>query len=302
MYDVISIGSIAIDLFFRGDSFTKKEDRFTLAIGGKYNANFFKECLGGGGANVAAGCATHGLSVGVLGKVGLGQFKQIIIQKLLQKFVSIEFLQYDVDYTNISSILISDTGERTIINYQTPNEVFNLSDNIKRNMVSTKFVYMGNLPDISIPERISILQLFKKNNVKLVLNLGVADCRRDFSEIKPMLDLADMLIINTNEYSEIIKKKKDEIDFKNKDISKKINFESKTLVLTDGPKGSYLYSNKKFYHQIAHEPTKRVDTTGAGDAFCAGFISSLVKDSSLELAMESGSKYSAKILEIVGGQ
>ena len=50
MYDLISIGSISIDMYFQGDSLTNDGTRFNLAIGGKYLVEHFHGGLGGGAA------------------------------------------------------------------------------------------------------------------------------------------------------------------------------------------------------------------------------------------------------------
>ena len=39
MYDLICVGNIAIDLYYRGKTLTNKDGRFQLAIGGKYHAD-----------------------------------------------------------------------------------------------------------------------------------------------------------------------------------------------------------------------------------------------------------------------
>ncbi len=62
MYDLISVGTISVDLYFLGKSFTFKDNRFALALGGKYQAENFYLSVGGGGANVAIGVAKHGYS------------------------------------------------------------------------------------------------------------------------------------------------------------------------------------------------------------------------------------------------
>ena len=301
MYDLISIGSVAIDLFYKGKSFTKTEDRFNLAIGGKYVADEFYECLGGGGANVAVNVAGHGLSTAILGKVGINIFKQFIIQKLLQKSVSIEYLQYDEKYINISSILLTDSGERTIINYPTPNEEMSLSDNMKRNIVNTKMVYLGNLPDISIAQRTDLLNLFAEKDVPIAINFGIKDCRRDFKEIKSLINLSNIFILNTHEYAELIKKPVEKINFR-ENCAKEIGMDKKILIITDGEKGSYGYEKGNFYYQEAIVPPIILDTTGAGDAYTAGFLSAIIAEKSIKEAMLQGAEYSKVIMAKIGAQ
>jgi sugar/nucleoside kinase (ribokinase family) len=303
MYDLISIGSVTIDLYFKGQSLTKKDDRFYLAIGGKYVIDYFYESLGGGGANVAIGASHFGLNTAVLAKVGENVFKQIIIQKLIKKGVSTEFLISEEDYFNISSILLTESGERTIIHYLTPHKSFDLSEIMKQNLTKTRLVYLGSLPDVSISERKELLELFKKNKIITCLNLGVTDCRRPLTEVMPLINFSDILIINTHEFAELIKKPYQEIDFKGKNLINHVStikLNKKILVLTDGEKGSYLYFNNQFYYQKAIKPKKIVDTTGAGDAYTSGFLSSYLADTNLEKAMRVGAEYATKILEKIG--
>jgi ribokinase len=301
MYDLVSIGNITIDLFYRSSSFTQSENRFNLAIGGKYVAEEFYECLGGGGANVAVNVASHGLSTAVLGKVGLNVFKQFIIQKLLKKSVSIEYLQYDDDFINISSILLTQSGERTIINYPTANEKITLSDNMKRNIVNTRMVYLGNLPDISVNQRVDLLNLFVEKNVPVAINLGVKDCRTDLKVIKSLLDLTNIFILNTHEYADLIKKPIEKINFK-ENCADEIKFSKKILIITDGEKGSYGYEKGNIYYQETITPSKIIDTTGAGDAYTAGFLAGMIQEKSIKESMLQGAEYASVIMGKVGAQ
>lgn len=299
VYDLITIGDVTIDLYFKSESLTENKGRFHLAIGGKYVVDHFYESLGGGGANVAVGAAQLGLNVAVLGKVGENVFKQIIIQKLIQKNVSTEFLLSDRTYANISSILLSKSGDRTIIHHVTPNETLALSEIIRQNLVKTKMIYMGNLPNISIEERESILSFLKKKGVTTCLNLGVSDCRKPFSQATKLINWADIFILNTYEFAELVKRKRESINF-NKDIREKINFKDKLLILTDGKNGSYIYSNDEVYHQKATRVEKIIDATGAGDAFTSGFLVEYLRSGGAKQAVRLGSDYAAKILQKIG--
>lgn len=299
MYDLITIGDITIDLYFKGESLTQKDNRFFLAIGGKYVVDYFYESVGGGGANVAINCSNLGLNTAVFGKVGENSFKQIIIQKLIKKGVSTEFLTFEEDYLNVSTILLTKSGERTIIHYLTPHTSLFLDDLIKEKLLKTKMIYLGNLPDVPLSERKKLLTFFQKNGIPTSLNLGVSDCRRPFSEIINLIQNTDILILNTHEFSDLIKKDYQKINWQENWL-KPLNFSNKILVITDGEKGSYLYFKNNFYHQKAIKPKKIIDTTGAGDAFTSGFLFSYLKEKDPIKAMKTGAEYAAKILEKIG--
>ncbi|HRY82461.1 MAG TPA: PfkB family carbohydrate kinase [Candidatus Moranbacteria bacterium] len=49
----------------------------------------------------------------------------------------------------------------------------------------------------------------------------------------------------------------------------------KNLILTEGSKGSHVFSGEKYYKIPAFSPNKLIDPTGAGDNYVAGFIKAL---------------------------
>lgn len=301
MCDLVAIGDITIDLFFKSASFTQKDNRFFLAIGGKYSTDYFHESLGGGGANVAVGSAYFGLHTAVIGKIGENSFKQMIIQKLIKKGVSCEFLKIEKHYVNISSILLTESGERTIIHYADPYVNFQLSEHIKNQIGKTHALYMGNLPGVSYTDRTALLKSFKKDAVLICLNFGITDCRSNLSDLKKLLAYVDILILNTHEYAELIRKPCASIDFK-KNSASLLQFDDKIIIITDGEKGSYVYANKNVFHQPALYPKKIIDTTGAGDAYTSGFLASYIKNNDIQKAMSQGAKYASVILSKVGAQ
>src|SRR3990167_852380 len=120
MYDLITIGDITMDLYFKGNDLIAKNDNFILTCGAKYSADTFYDGLGGGAANVGVNASNLGLNTAVVAKIGENSFKQIMLQKLIKKRVSTEFIIYEKTYYNLSTILVHKTGERTVIHYVTP--------------------------------------------------------------------------------------------------------------------------------------------------------------------------------------
>ncbi|PIV09921.1 hypothetical protein COS51_00595 [Candidatus Roizmanbacteria bacterium CG03_land_8_20_14_0_80_36_21] len=299
MYDIIVIGNISVDLYFKGKSLTKDNGRFQLAIGGKYFSDEFYEDIGGGGCNVAAGLAKKDYKVAVFGKIGNNAFKNIILKKLEDKNISSEFCQFQDDYYKISSILLTESGERTIINYETPANLwkeFILSEQIK----TAKNVYIGPLPHIALEEKNKIVSYFKGPEVLTIINLADNDCRRSIEQLKIIFDGLDVLIVNSHEFSDLIKKDYSQINFKNNLLELLPNLQEKTLIVTDAEKGSYGYFKNEVYYQQAIVPERIVDTTGAGDGYTAGFIAAYLKTKDIKKSMETGADYASEILAKIG--
>src|SRR3989338_6856534 len=301
MFDLISIGNISIDLFFRGYSLTFKDNRFQLAVGGKYFANQFHTSIGGGGANVAVGAAKYNLKTAVLGAIGNNPFKKMVVQMLQAHNVSTDLCPIEDDYFNLSCILLTDKGARSIIHYSTPHRnILRKAISIKH-LIETKILYLGNLPDVSLTERELALSMCKKNNILTVVNLGVKDCRRPKHQLDNLLKKTDILIVNGHEFAELVKAQYKDIHFKENVVKWYIpELEEKIVIITEGKKGSYGYFNHKITHQKAIQVNKIVDSTGAGDAYTAGFISQYFKTKNLEKSMEKGAQSAAKTLSNIG--
>lgn len=301
MYDLISIGNISIDLFFKGESFTFKDNRFQLAVGGKYFAEQFYTSIGGGGANVAIGTAKQGLKTAVLGAIGDNPFKKIILHILESYNISTKLCFVEKEYFNVSSILLTDKGERSIIHYSTPHQHILTKDVSIKRLVDTKMLYLGNLPDVSISERSVALNLCKKNRVISIVNLGIRDCRKPKKQLEELLKKIDILILNGHEFAELVKAQYKDLHFAENVVKWYIpELEEKIVIITEGKKGSYGYFTDKVFHQKAIELEKIIDTTGAGDGYTTGFIAEYFKSKNIEKAMKRGSDYAAKILQKVG--
>ena len=59
------------------------------------------------------------------------------------------------------------------------------------------------------------------------------------------------------------------------------------------------YSGRKIF-KVPAIKTNVVDTTGAGDAYCAGFMYMYLKTADVLQAMEYGSKIASKVISIFG--
>ncbi len=299
MYDLISVGNITIDLFFKGDSLTSDGQRFNLAIGGKYFASYFHQDIGGGGCNVAVGVANHGLKTAVFARVGKNNpFKEIMLSRLKLKNVSSEFCQYEDNYYIISSILLTDSGERTIISYDTPGHLikeFFLHDELKK----AKNIYISSPSNVSLEDKVKIITYLKGDQTLTFVNLSIVDCRRESKELNKIFDALDVLIINTHEYCELIKKPYEEVNFKNLEINLPY-LKERIVIITDAEKGSYGYFKNEKYFQEAVKPKKIVDTTGCGDGYTAGFIANYLKTKDIKSSMKRGAEYASEILAKIG--
>lgn len=299
MYQLVAIGDITIDLFYKGETLTQQKDRFHLAIGGKYYTDEFYHSLGGSAANVSIHAAELGMDAAAVAKVGENAFKNLIVQGLIKKTVSTEFLYFDRQHTSISTILLTPSGERTIIKYSDPKEHIYVNDHAIDRIKRSGIVFMGNLPDVSISERTTFFKDVRSTENLLALNFGSRDCSQGLSKLSTLISSIDVLFLNKYEYSELTNTKPEKVDFK-KNLLKELKTKNKVLVVTDGSEGSHAYTPDAEYHQEAAKVTSVIDCTGAGDAFTAAFLIKFSDNNDIQQSLEFASEYASKILKKVG--
>ena len=71
-------------------------------------------------------------------------------------------------------------------------------------------------------------------------------------------------------------------------------------VITLGEHGSMAIADTMVFTEGAVHVDNVVDTTGAGDAFAAGFLSSLMHEKNLKLALKNGAKIAANTIQYFG--
>lgn len=302
MVDLISIGTVGIDLYFKGDMLHCNETHFQLATGGKYFATQFYDGLGGGATNVAIGVRKHGCKVALAATIGENVFKNVIFEKLKEHDIEYGTCEVQQNFINISAVLVSKSGERSIINYRPPEHtMFEHTDNLKQ-LLHANVMYLANLPNVSIHKRTEILQYAKQHKVTTVLNLGTVDCRKEISEIGQVLESTDILIINKHEFAELVKVPYHQLDSDTDIVQTYLpQFTDTIFIITDGEKKSYGYANGEIYTQDSIRPPQVIDSTGAGDGYTAGFISQyLVSSTDIQGAMQAGAEYAAEIVAKVG--
>jgi len=298
MYQLVAIGDVTVDMFFQGKGLTQDKERFNLAIGGKYYVDAFHHGLGGSGANVSIHSAQLGLDCALVAPVGENAFKNLIVQTLARKTVSTEFLHFEREHLSISTILLAPSGERTIIKYSDPKQHIHLVDHALERIKRSGIVFMGNLHDVPLTERVQFMKNVRSETNLLALNLGAVDCELGVTKLAPLLAGIDILFVNRYECATLLKKSADKLDL-SKNIYKDFGCEAKVIVVTDGAQGSYAYTADAVYTQSAAKVTV-VDATGAGDAFTASFLVTYTSSQNIQQALADASSYAGKVVSKIG--
>lgn len=301
MYDIVSIGDSTIDhFFFIHDAsvncdIKKEECRLIMNFADKIAVDKYKMFTAGNAANNAVASSMLGLKTAFYTALGEDNGGDELLSVFKKHKVSLEYIQKDKkNPTNISAV-ISFQGERTILVYHVPRK-YNLPKNIK-----TKWIYLTSLgPKLTVPVlHKQVLDFLNKNpKVKMGFNPGTHQMNLGFKALKPLLKRTETLFMNKEEYERVL-------GMPGK-IIKELLVEMKkhgpsVCVLTDGPKGSYVYDGKDFrYLEIFDTPV--VERTGCGDAFGSAFVAAQIYGLGIDEAMRWGTMNSAYVIQEAGPQ
>lgn len=297
--DVISIGDMGIDVFLEMDKKEvelrglKNDDQRQICFNfaNKIPVEKMTKTIAGNACNVAVGTRRLGLKTALVTTIGKDDEAKMIAQELIKEKLDTRFIKQD-KRTNFSAV-INYMGERTIFVYHEPRDY-----KLPR-LPKAHFVYLTSMRpgwEEMIP---ALTEYLDKTQTKLAYNPGTYQLRAGTKQSQPLLDRTEVIFLNRQEAALFVNKSSElpigEL------LTAVHRHGPRVVVITDGPKGSYV-SDGTGQYMLGIYDVPVVERTGCGDAYAAGFISALVnRKDSLE-AMRWGSFESASVLQQVGPQ
>ncbi len=317
MFDILSIGSATRDGFFIGVPFVFiKDKRFkvgkgiALPYGSKVKVPEVIFTTGGGGTNVAVTFARQGLKTACIGRVGKDVSGEEVIRNLQSEKINTQWIQIDkATPTAYSVIFLTKTGERTILSYKGAGE--NISEKeIPWSKIRTRWLYLDSLGGNFNLLKQALLWA-NKNNIFVASNPGSGELE-NLKRHKELLKYFDIFLVNQEEASYLtdIPYQKEKLIFQRLD-----ELIEGLVVMTKGPKGVSVSDGKMIWQAGVYPEKKVVDRTGAGDAFCSGFVSvfakgkikkdkyrSIFDKKDVEIAIKLGSANGTSVVEHIGAK
>lgn len=286
------------DVFLEGKIFAPKKEHGELVeefeLGTKNEIEGVTISTGGGATNASVTFARLGLNSWFMGRIGEDVAGRVVLESLAEERVNTSLVWTSSELgTGYSTLLLSPTGERTILTYRGASAAYDLkATNFKS--VKPDWFYISSLSgDIDALE--AIVAYAKKRNIKIAINPGKGELKARV-RFKKLLPEFSILSINKEEMEEL---------FGTADLftlMKKANEEVGIVVVTDGPHGSYVIDGKKIYKAGMYKDVKVIDRAGAGDAFCSGFVAMVASGKSIEQAITYGSANSTSVVGKIGAK
>lgn len=279
----------------------------------------FHRCVGGAPANVAVGLARLRSRVGFLGLVGDDPFGRYLIKQLSEEGIDTSAVyQTRGGKTGLTFISLSATGERSFFSYRDPAADILLAlehvDGASPLLERAKVVHIGSSSLSRDPARTATwraVSLAKEHNCLLScdpnLRLHIwSDPKEAIRMTHRLIGEADIIKLSDDE-AELLYKTRDP-----QEAAARVHQEGPRVVaITLGPKGAFL-STKNFQEEQPAFAVEVVDTTGAGDGFCAGMLSviapavgeardlSLLQKETLSLALQRGNRVGGAVVATLG--
>lgn len=296
---IVSIGAAVQDVFLQGKIFRPQKDdvgdlvnKFDLGTKNEIEGVVYD--VGGGATNASVTFSRLGLNSWYMGKVGDDIAGRMVYDVLGDERVNTSLIWTSRDLgTGYSTILLAPNGERTILTYRGASSGYNLKQTHFKS-VKPDWFYVSSLSgDIDALEE--IVAYAKKRHIKIAINPGKGELKAK-ARFKKLLPEFSILSINKEEMEEL---------FGTADLFtllKKANQLVDVVVVTDGPKGSYVIDGKKIYKAGMYKDVKVIDRAGAGDAFCSGFVAMIAQNKTVEEAITYGSANSTSVVGKIGAK
>lgn len=308
MYDVITIGDGTNDIFLKPHEASLVNspecpqkgacDKSLICwdLGEKIIVDSVFYDVGGSACNVAVGLSRLGLKTAIICALGKDMGGERVEKKLAKEKVSREHIKILRDIETSFSVIINYKSDRTILVYHGLEDYSRL---IIPNSVKTKWFYTGPLGKNYESVYNKLTSLISEKNISLAFNPGAIQIRDNSTKLKSLLRISKVLFLNREEAQDLLKIPKipevKDLLIKLKELGPEI------VVITDGKNGAYAAEQNEYWY-IPALKTDVLDSTGAGDAFSAGFLACYINKGNVKDALKWGIINSTSAIEKLGAQ
>ncbi len=267
-FDVVGFGALNVDKLFKVNKLAKAEEESFIKD--------YTETCGGSAANTAVGLARLGCKVGYIGKVGCDREGDVLIQDFCNEGVNtVGVVRAEKDKSGSVMGFVDKKGARALYVNPGVNDTINIDEVNARYASQAQFLHLTSfVGEGSFQTQKKLLDAIP-DSTKVSFDPGTLYARKGYLALEPIIRKTYVLMPNVLELTLLT----GEISYhKGADIM--IDKGIKIVAVKLGGDGCYVTDGCE-QHLIEPFKVDVVDTTGAGDAFCAGFLYGLVNNKSL---------------------
>jgi len=267
-FDVIGFGALNVDMLFKVNKLAGAEEESSIED--------YTEACGGSAANTMVGLARLGCKVGFIGKLASDREGKLQIGCFSSEGVDTGgIIQAKKGKSGAVVGFVDRKGARALYINSGVNDTIEPREINYSYLSQTKFLHQTSfVGEKSLRAQKKLLAALP-NDVKISFDPGSVYAQKGFAAIEPIIRGTYVLLPNAAELELLT----GETDYcKGADLMVELGV--KIVAVKLGTKGCYVTDGQE---RLRIEPfkVKVVDTTGAGDAFSAGFLYGLINNKSL---------------------
>ncbi len=286
-FDVIGFGALNVDKLYKVNKIAK-EDEESFVLG-------FQEAPGGSAANTVAGLARLGLKTGYIGKVASDHEGKLLLKDFKREKVDAGgIIITSTGRSGVATGYVDVKGQRSLYVDPGVNDILEFEEISLEYASQAEFLHLTSFVGEK-PFKAQNRLVRELPKIKVSFDPGEIYARKGLSTLKTLVERSFVVFPNENEVrmltgkglregSEILIKKGAGI-----------------VAVKLGEKGCYVTDGKES-HMVEPYRTKVVDTTGAGDAFCAGFLYGLIRDKDLYTCAKLGNSVASRCITETGAR
>ncbi len=268
-FDVVGFGALNVDTLLKVDKIAGAEEESFI--------HDYVEACGGSAANTMVGLARLGCSVGFVGKIADDHEGQLQINCFQKEGVNTDgIIHSPKGKSGVCLGFVDKKGARALYINPGVNDQIEFREIQASYITDTQFLHLSSFVGEKSFRVQKKLMSFLPDSVKVSFDPGSLYAQKGLSAIEPIIQNSFVMMPNALELELITGER--EIP---KGAQMLIDMGVKIVAVKMGDKGCYVSNGEE---KMTLQPYKVpvVDTTGAGDAFDAGFLYGLVHNRTLE--------------------
>jgi len=286
-FDVICFGALNVDKLYKVNRIAAADEESEILD--------FKEAPGGSAANTAVGLARLGVRTGFIGKVSADREGRMLIQAFIDEGVNTDgIIVSEYGRSGIVIGFVDERGERALyvdpgvnssidfseidLEYASQADIIHLTSFVGEKSFQAQKRLVEELPQVSV-----------------TIDPGMIYARKRLEEMAPLLKRCLVFFPNEHEIKLLTGK-----DYR-EGAEFLLDMGVKIVAVKLGSRGCYVTDGEE-NHLIEPFKIKVVDSTGAGDAFCAGFLYGIINNKTLRECGILGNFVASRTLAEMGAR
>ena len=286
-FNVVGFGALNLDKLYRVNMIAREEEEGFVTG--------FNESAGGSAANTVVGLARLELKTGFIGKIAADHEGNFLLEDLRNESVDTNGITVaENGRSGVVMGFIDQKGDRALYVDPGVNNRIEFQEINLDYAVNTEFLHLSSFVGEK-PFKAQKQLIGQLSNVKISFDPGALYARKGLKSLIPIIRRCYVMFPNAIETKLLTGEAYEE-------GARIFTKEGVNIVAVKlGKKGCYVTDGKKS-HLVEPYKVDVVDTTGAGDAFCAGFLYGLIKRKDLIDCARLGNFVASRCIAKIGAR